>query len=172
MTSETVTGANDLSRHCAARALRVMPTFNRWATTQVLSERLGGDLSLRQLTVLYLIRDETPTLGYVARRLMVTPAVVTGIVDRLEKRGFVQRRADSDDRRVVRLVLTEAGRAQSMAIEDELVANVAKRLAHYPADQVAELERGLALLERVLVDLGQGGGEAAGLSVAVNGTNA
>ena len=71
---------------------------------------------------------------------------------------------------MVRLVLTEAGRAQSMAIEDEMVADVAKRLAHYPADQVAELERGLALLERVLADLGQDGGDAAGLTLSVNGS--
>jgi DNA-binding MarR family transcriptional regulator len=162
MTSEPG-AAKELPRHCAERALRVMPHFNRWATTQVLRERKGGDLSLRQLTVLYLIREETPTLGRIARQLMVTPAVVTGIVDRLERHGYVQRQPDPDDRRVVRLVLTDAGRDRSLAIEQDLVSEIAGRLALYPADQVAELERGIALLERVLGDLENANGHVSAL---------
>lgn len=142
----------DASHRCAEAALRVLPSFNRWTTTQVVREGLGGDLSLRQLTVLYLIRQETPTLGYIARRLMVTPAVVTGIVDRLEKRGYVRRQADSEDRRVVRLALTDAGRTESVAVEEQLVKMIAGRLATHPVDQLDELTRGLALLDRVLRD--------------------
>jgi DNA-binding MarR family transcriptional regulator len=139
----------DASRRCAEAALRVLPNFNRWTNAQVVREGLGGDLSLRQLAVLYLIRQETPTLGYIARRLMVTPAVVTGIVDRLEKRGYVQRQADDKDRRVVRLALTEAGRTESVSVEEQLVDLIAKRLSAQPTDQLAELARGLALLDRV-----------------------
>ena len=164
MASEVGTAAGDLARRCAEATLRVMPSVNRWVAAQVLGERLGGDLSLRQLTVLYLIREETPTLGYLARRLMVTPAVVTGIVDRLEKRGYVQRRADTEDRRVVRLALTDAGRAQSLAVQQQLVAKIAARLAAYPAEQVAELLRGLALLERLLQDLEHANGHNVGVA--------
>ena len=165
MASEGGTAAGDLARSCAEATLRVMPSVNRWVTAQVLGERLGGDLSLRQLTVLYLIREETPTLGYIARRLMVTPAVVTGIVDRLEKRGYVQRRADTEDRRVVRLALTEAGRAQSLAVQQQLVAKIAARLGAFPSEQVAELLRGLALLDRLLQDLEHANGHPVGVAV-------
>jgi DNA-binding MarR family transcriptional regulator len=157
---------DDLPCRCAEAALRVMPSFNRWATARVERDRLGGELSLRQLTVLYLIREETPTLGYIARRLMVTPAVVTGIVDRLEKRGYVQRRADAEDRRVVRLALTESGRAESLAVQDQLVEAIAARLAAYPVEEVAELGRGLALLEQVLQDLDRANGHPVGARVA------
>jgi DNA-binding MarR family transcriptional regulator len=145
-----------------------MPNFHRWATAQVERERLGGELSLRQLTVLYLIREETPTLGYIARRLMVTPAVVTGIVDRLERRGYVQRRADAEDRRVVRLALTEAGRTESLAVQRQLIDEVAARLAVYPAEQIAELVNGLALLQRVLQDLEAANGHPVGAAAALD----
>jgi DNA-binding MarR family transcriptional regulator len=158
--------AGDISRRCAEAALRVMPGVNRWVQTQVIRERLGGELSLRQLSVLYLIREETPTLGYIARRLMVTPAVVTGIVDRLEKRGYVQRKADADDRRVVRLALTDVGRTESLTVQERLVEAIAARLAAHPAEDLSELSHGLALLERVLRDLETANGSPVGAVIA------
>jgi MarR family transcriptional regulator, organic hydroperoxide resistance regulator len=47
---------------------------------------------------------------------------VTGIVDRLEDRGLVERRVDPADRRVKRLVLT----AEGAALRDELRARLAQ----------------------------------------------
>lgn len=46
----------------------------------------------------------------IARQLWLTPATLTPVVDGLERAGHVQRERDSDDRRVLRLHLTEAGR--------------------------------------------------------------
>mgnify|MGYP003109957940 CR=1 FL=1 len=46
-------------------------------------------------------------------RLAIDGATITGIVDRLEKAGLLDRRDDPLDRRVYRLVLT--GRAKSLA---------------------------------------------------------
>ncbi len=49
---------------------------------------------------------------------------VTGIVDRLEARGLVERQADPADRRVKRLVLTDAGRRLWQAHHDRVYADV------------------------------------------------
>ena len=46
-----------------------------------------------------------------AERLHNTPATITKMLQRMEKAGFVQRRADANDQRVSRVYLTEAGRA-------------------------------------------------------------
>ena len=46
-----------------------------------------------------------------AERLCCDASNVTGIVDRLEARGLVERRTAPDDRRVKHLVLTDDGRA-------------------------------------------------------------
>src|SRR6185295_12735928 len=55
-------------------------------------------------------RGELP-LGKMSERLMVHPASITNTVDRLEERGLVQRRRDTNDGRRVLAAITEAGRA-------------------------------------------------------------
>lgn len=51
-----------------------------------------------------------------AQRCMITPATLTGIVSTLEKAGYVRRERDAGDRRVVWLLLTEAGQARAQQI--------------------------------------------------------
>ena len=58
------------------------------------------------------------SMGELADRLFCDASNVTGIVDRLESRGLVERQADPDDRRVRRLVLTDAGRELWQAHHD------------------------------------------------------
>jgi len=153
MTDTIPATTTERSQECAQQALRLIPQFSRWVSAQVEQDHIGGDLSLRQLTVLYYIREQTPTLGFVAKQLMVTPAVVTGIVDRLERRGFVRRTSDPGDRRVVRLSLTDSGRKVSIETEQSLIALVAARLDHSPDSDLAALQHGLGTLARVLTDL-------------------
>ena len=47
--------------------------------------------------------------GEIGAKMMVTVSNLTGIVDRLEEKKLVMRRRDQNDRRVVRVVLTEKG---------------------------------------------------------------
>ena len=50
------------------------------------------------------------TQAELARRCWIQPATMTGVLDTLEKAGYVRRERDSVDRRVVRVVITDAGR--------------------------------------------------------------
>ncbi len=137
----------------AQSMLQIVPRLNRWAEARALQSDKGGDLSLRQLSALSVIEDETTTLGDVARRLMVTPAVVTGLIDRLERRGYVRRVSGGSDRRRVHLALTEEGRAASSFVEDHLVQEIAQRMASYGPSEIRDLERGLDVLSRLTADL-------------------
>jgi DNA-binding MarR family transcriptional regulator len=49
-------------------------------------------------------------MGELSGRLLVTEGNVTGLVDRLEAGGMVERRADPTDRRALRVRLTPEGR--------------------------------------------------------------
>ena len=61
--------------------------------------------------LLALWREEGPTQSELADRLHVTPATITKMLQRMAEAGFVERRRDRADQRVVRVYLTEAGHA-------------------------------------------------------------
>jgi len=68
------------------------------------------DLSPIQCHVLHLIEPGRPVpMGRLAETLSCDASNITGLVDRLESRGLVERRPSADDRRVKVLQLTPTG---------------------------------------------------------------
>jgi DNA-binding MarR family transcriptional regulator len=65
--------------------------------------------------------DEPVPMSSVANVLRCDRSAVTWITDRLEERGYVERRADPGDRRVKLLALTEEGRR----VREEIRARLA-----------------------------------------------
>jgi len=86
------------------------------------------DLSLIQVRLLGILRDREPGMMEVATFLNLDKSSVTGLVDRAERRGLVRRTTTPDDRRAVRVALTEQGQevAKKFAkqVERELSALV------------------------------------------------
>lgn len=65
-----------------------------------------------QLDILVCLgRTEGLTLGEIGERLLVTGGNITGLVDRLERSGYVYRERDQKDRRIIRAKLTPKGQA-------------------------------------------------------------
>jgi len=84
-----------------------------------------------------------------AEALDVTPANVTGMVDRLEREGLAARARSEEDRRVVFVTLTPAGRAKMRAIEEAGANEVlAQAFAGWTREDLAALR---ALLDRLNV---------------------
>ncbi|MBI3416420.1 MAG: MarR family transcriptional regulator [Verrucomicrobia bacterium] len=80
-----------------------------WNASRVFFER--WDLSPSQFNILNVLRDHDDGLSQIelSRELITHRSNVTGLIDRLEKRGLVQRRDSAVDRRVYRIQLTKAG---------------------------------------------------------------
>jgi DNA-binding MarR family transcriptional regulator len=55
-------------------------------------------------------QNESLSLGELARRMYLHPSTITGLIDRLEKKGLVERDRDQTDRRVIKLGLTSKGK--------------------------------------------------------------
>jgi DNA-binding MarR family transcriptional regulator len=133
----------------ALRVLRLLPPLHRWAAATVQAKHWGQGLSMRQLSVVSAMRSGVSSPGVLARRLMVTPAVITGLLDRLERQGYVRREMEADDRRRLRLVLTKTGMAVSDAVQQALTRELA---SHFQAtdEELSLLGRALEPLERTL----------------------
>jgi DNA-binding MarR family transcriptional regulator len=85
-------------------------SYSPAAVMRVMRKRPGGAISLVHLHVLSVLEHDGPqTMGGLADALDVSHASVTGIVDRMAERGLVSRQRSTDDRRVVRVALTEEG---------------------------------------------------------------
>jgi DNA-binding MarR family transcriptional regulator len=69
----------------------------------------GLDLTPQQAQLLCFARHLRPSFGELATLLHCDKTNVTGLVDRLERRGLLTRRPDPQDRRKSRVHLTPAG---------------------------------------------------------------
>jgi len=106
------------------------------ARAHVLLEELGLYRGQpRLLRALY--EGEGITHGALADRLRVTPATITKMIQRMEKAGFVERRADRVDQRVSRVYLTGAGHGVRAAMDEALETLEEESLAG-----LTEAERG------------------------------
>lgn len=102
-----------------------------------LAERLG--LGPSDWKALGLIERFGPlTAGELAERSGLAPASVTGMIDRLERRGWVRRRRDADDgRRVVVALDAAAARRNTAALFGGLMRRLDKLYARYTDTQLA-----------------------------------
>ncbi len=118
----------------------------------VLSARLAElDLTPVQAHALRLLEPERPlAMSALADALYCHASNVTGIVDRLESRGLVERHPDEEDRRVRTLVLTPAGADVRGLVVELLTAPPAAIARLSPRDQLALRD----ILRRALADEG------------------
>jgi DNA-binding MarR family transcriptional regulator len=106
------------------------------------------ELTLPQFDVLATLRfGEGVTQQELAERLLVTKGNVCGVLDRLERLDWVERRPDPNDRRANRLHLTPAGRRKVAAVLPAHDALIADALGGIDAGDVAALRRILWALD-------------------------
>ena len=115
--------------------------------TDLHSRRLASEhrLTTPQLLCLRLLTQEGPlTPGTVAKEMYLSQATITGILDRLERRGLVERRRDQADRRKVSIHLTQEGTIAVKQAPLPLHERFASRLEALSAADRDEIERVLA----------------------------
>ncbi|MBC3991707.1 MarR family transcriptional regulator [Streptomyces sp. AC563] len=107
--------ASDASGQLAEQLLRLTRKLHR-AHKRYL-EPLGiTPAQARLLRTVALYDAEPPRMADLAARLEVVPRAVTTLVDALEANGVVRRVPDPSNRRVIRIELTDAGRATLRAL--------------------------------------------------------
>ena len=132
----------------ASRAWQLLVKFFFAQRAHVPQAGAAFDLSPVQCHVLHLIEPERPLpMSRLADTLSCDASNVTGLVDRLESRGLVQRQASPDDRRVKALQLTPSGKQ----VRSKLLAQMAKQ-SHPLSRLSVRQQRTLVTLLEALVD--------------------
>lgn len=118
-------------------------TFTKWHQ---------GSLSLVQLIVLTVLEGHGPlSMSRLAETLDVSDASATGIVDRMEKRGLVERGDDPNDRRVVLVRLTPQGAGIFREHQQLRRGRLARLVDRLSDDELAALLLGLRGLRAAIV---------------------
>ncbi len=78
----------------------------------VLKHRLGayGLTPVQQLVLGALCQEEGISAGDLGKKLLLDPATLSGILDRMSDRGWIIKQTDPDDKRALRVYLTDEAR--------------------------------------------------------------
>lgn len=116
--------------------------------------RRGCDMSLAHLVTLDQLQQQPGVAGArLARCLLVTAQTMTGLLQRLEKEGAIERRPDPHNRRADRWYLLPAGIARLNAARSAGAPVMTKMLSLLDAREVGELRN---YLERCVEGLEAG----------------
>gem|GEM_PF-189452 len=105
-----------LEKHLEVLNHLLVETFNEILKIEEQSLRLvaGSEVTVNEVHTLDAIGKSEPcTVSELASAMMVTVSTMTITINRLEKKGLVKRERSGDDRRVVRVYLTDKGRSLS-----------------------------------------------------------
>ncbi|MGE5371122.1 MAG: MarR family winged helix-turn-helix transcriptional regulator [Solirubrobacterales bacterium] len=97
----------DFTRFICFRLRSTMKRLDKYLAQSI--EPLGINLP-QSFVLLCLLEQDGATLTEIGNRAEIENSSLTSVVDRLENEGLVERRADLNNRRVVRLYFTDHGR--------------------------------------------------------------
>lgn len=133
-----------------AGMLAITPAINRIAGRE--------QISLVQIMLLQRLRtwenepssvpDSGITMSEISRWVGHSTAAATGLIDRLEKLGYVERLRALEDRRKVLVGLTQKGRDLLTEIRDDLLVKIAQAASESGAEETRPAQRDLAGLLR------------------------
>jgi DNA-binding MarR family transcriptional regulator len=108
-------------------------------------------VSVPQLSCLLALNEHGPLPpSQIAKHIMVNSSTVTGIIDRLEQKGFVERSRISPDRRVITISLTDRGKELARHAPPPLQKKNVDGLNRLPEQEVERIVQALTKLAYML----------------------
>ncbi len=114
----------------------ILMVLQRCFLMNLCKELNRGQVSFAQFFLLgYLDHKGKFSMSQIAETMGHTTAAATGLVDRLERLGYVARSHDKDDRRKVMVKITSRGAALVEKIRRELVGNLSEVMERLDEDE-------------------------------------
>jgi DNA-binding MarR family transcriptional regulator len=127
--------------------------FRRTMNSTVMNDK--GDFTLLELKGLsaFVDVDGEYTMSELSKNAHLPLPNISAIVDRFEKNGIAERRRDTEDRRVVRVQLTDKGKKMLYAFIENRTAELERtlgKLSEKDRQQLFEsLETALRILQKI-----------------------
>jgi len=142
------------ARQAARELLQIVPLVMRSVAAEL---RAAGELPApAHFGLLMHLREQPRTLTELAQHGGVSLPTMSNSVTTLVERGWVRRTAPLQDRRVVILEVTAAGRAALARVGRAAEAHLAERLAPLDAGARGRLRGGLAVLRTLFTSTARG----------------
>ncbi|HEX7950606.1 MAG TPA: MarR family transcriptional regulator [Candidatus Limnocylindrales bacterium] len=149
--------AADARRPLVAEVIDELSSWNPREFISAFQRWHHGSISLIHLNVLALLEGHGPQpMSRLAESLDISVASMTGVIDRMEKRGLVERRHDAEDRRVVLVHPAAGARDLFTDIDGRRRAGLAKLLEQLSDEDLAGLLRGHRALRAARMAFVQG----------------
>jgi DNA-binding MarR family transcriptional regulator len=109
------------------RLTDIIMQLQRCFLTRLSEELAAGQVSFAQFFLLgHLAGNESLSMGEIADRMQHTTAAATGLIDRLENLGYVERHPSALDRRKILVAITTKGTELVNRIREDMVQNLGK----------------------------------------------
>ncbi|MBL7074770.1 MarR family transcriptional regulator [candidate division KSB1 bacterium] len=143
-------GENSLNNSLGFQLMKTARSMKR--AFDMKSSQYG--LTSSQYAVLARLWEENGlSLSELSKRLYFDGPTITGIVDRMERDRLVERERDGEDRRVIKIYLTENGKKlkkRLCALGDEIDK---KAIAHFSEDEIRGFKE---ILDRIWINIENG----------------
>ena len=99
--------------------------LKKYELQQIIDENVQGE----RFALLYIKNKKSPALpGEISGEMNISSARVATILNNLESKGLIERQIDRTDRRKILVTLTKEGEEKAKNHNEEVIAQIAKRL--------------------------------------------
>ncbi len=110
-------------------------------------------LTLTQLSVVLLLKENgSMNVSSISKQMGLSKSTVSGILDRLEKMNFVTRTRSKEDRRVIRIALTDELKNLGPHMENKLKEFIYYMFEGVSDDDLLDIVKGLSLLNQIIAE--------------------
>lgn len=132
------------NRTIALQTLEIIPVIMRVMSAQM---RIGATpVATSHIVVMRILLDKPETLTDLAKQTQVTLPTMSNTISTLEERGWVMRRRDEQDRRVVWIEITPLGSEIYGQVQQHMIEQIAALLETLSPDDRAQVAAALTLL--------------------------
>lgn len=148
----TTVNMNTMSQPTSSEAERLADFVlftQRSCILNLSSELHKGNISFPQFFLMaYLSSEDYLTMSDIAKKMGHSTAAATGLVDRLEKLGYVERVHAAEDRRKIMVRITAKGTDMVAQMRGEIVTSLADTMAEMDEEEADTIRAAQMVINR------------------------